>query len=168
MREEGGEEEEEDEQGGETRRGGTTGGREGEAVSGSACKKEQVSIYTASPRIKDPAEYVGKSRRVLVLLFLFTTPILSFSLSPSHFFSRLVPPPHGSLRKLVNEPLVFAERSRRSIFLHPAYAFNARQPFWVDILQRCPVPDRPPRSLAVGDPLHPFFFVLHSSSRASS
>jgi len=65
-----------------TRRAGTTGGRErereGEAVSGSACKKEQVSIYTASPRIKDPAEYVGKSRRVLVLLFLFATH--SFSL----------------------------------------------------------------------------------------
>lgn len=91
MREEGEEEEEEDEQGGERdaveRRDGERGkeGREGEAVSGSACKKEQVSIYTASPRIKDPAEYVGKSRRVLVLFFLFATHTLFLSLYLSLF-----------------------------------------------------------------------------------
>lgn len=82
MREEGEEEEEEDEQGGErdaVERRVAERGREGETVSGSACKKEQVSIYTASPRIKDPAEYVGKSRRVL--LFLFATHTFSLSLS---------------------------------------------------------------------------------------
>lgn len=82
MREEGEEEEEEDEQGGErdaVERREAVRGREGETVSGSACKKEQVSIYTASPRIKDPAEYVGKSRRVL--LFFFATHTFSLSLS---------------------------------------------------------------------------------------
>jgi len=92
MREEGEEEEEEDEQGGErdaVETGRTREGREGGTVSGSACKKEQVSIYTASPRIKDPAEYVGKSRRVLVLLFLFATSyFLSLSFSFSNSFSR--------------------------------------------------------------------------------
>lgn len=145
-------------------RRGARGGRE-ESVSGSACKKEQVSIYTASPRIKDPAEYVGKSRRVLVLLFLFVTFLLSLSiflLFQFLLFPAVRPPTrYGPLRKLVNEPLVFAERSRRFIFLHPAYTFNVRQPFWADILpRRCPVPDRPsPILVVISDPLHPFFFV---------
>jgi len=100
MREEGEEEEEEedDEQGGErdaVERQEID--REGETMSGSVCKKEQVSIYTASPRIKDPAKYVGKSRRVLVLFFIFAILSLSLSLSlslflsSSHFFSQYTP-----------------------------------------------------------------------------
>lgn len=151
------------------RRGGRERGKGG-TVSGSVCKKEQVSIYTASPRIKDPAEYVGKSRRVLVLLFLFATSYflsLSLFLLFQLFFSRYVSPLYEGPPPKIGKWAVGIRRarargrSRRSIFLHPAYTFNVRQPFWADILRWCLVPDRPSPMSAIHFTPFSSYFTLH-------